>query len=62
MLLQDTPLHEYLYQGSVVLSQKLNERRAQVEAERTASCTFAPHLVSQQIVKEGRVMKVRQRR
>lgn len=40
------------------MQQKLEEKKAEVELERTQACTFAPKLVSQQIVKEGRVMKV----
>lgn len=56
--LQDTPAYEVLYQENSVISQKLSEKRAQREAERIKQCTFTPQLVSQQLVKEGRVMKV----
>lgn len=56
--LQDVPLHELLYAESAQLSQKLDERRARAAAEMAHSCTFAPVLVSQQLVKHGRVMQV----
>jgi hypothetical protein len=55
---QDKPAYQVLYQEDSVLKGKLNERRAQQEAEMSKQCTFAPTLVSQQLVKEGRVMKV----
>lgn len=58
-VLQDTPAYEVLYQESSIINQKLTEKRAEREAERNKQCTFAPTLVSQQLVKEGRVMKVR---
>jgi hypothetical protein len=58
---QDTPAYEVLYQEDGVLRGKLTERRAQQEAEMTKKCTFTPTLVSQQLVKEGRVMKVWQK-
>lgn len=58
---QDTPAYEVLYQEDSVLRGKLTERRAQQEAEMSKKCTFTPTLVSQQLVKEGRVMKVRDR-
>jgi hypothetical protein len=57
-LLQDTPVYESLYQESSIINQKLTEKRAVQEAERSKQCTFAPTLVSHQLVKEGRVMKV----
>lgn len=56
--LQDTPAFEVLYQENSILNQKLTEKRAAREAETSKQCTFTPHLVSQQLVKEGRVMKV----
>jgi hypothetical protein len=55
---QDTPAYEVLYQENSIINQKLVEKRAQQEAERSKQCTFTPHLVSAQLVKEGRVMKV----
>jgi hypothetical protein len=56
--LQDTPAYEVLYQENSIQNQKLVEKRAQQEAERSKQCTFTPRLVSAQLVKEGRVMKV----
>lgn len=57
-VVQDTPLYEFLYQESTVLNQKKSERRARAVAEEASACTFAPRLVSQQLVREGRVMRV----
>lgn len=57
--LQDTPLYEVLYQEGSALNQRKNERRVRAEAEMLSTCTFAPKLTSQQLVKSGRVMQVR---
>lgn len=55
---QDTPAYEVLYKEDSIIRGKLSEKRAQQEAEINKDCTFAPQLVSQQLVKEGRVMRV----
>eukprot|EP00879_Flechtneria_rotunda_P016181 GHRR01016925.1.p1 GENE.GHRR01016925.1~~GHRR01016925.1.p1 ORF type:complete len:770 (+),score=302.29 GHRR01016925.1:355-2664(+) len=54
---KETPVFNVLYQESSLLSQRLDEKRAQVEAAQSKVCTFAPKLVSQQLVKEGRAMR-----
>lgn len=54
---KDTPAYEVLYQENSIIQGKLTERRAQQEVELSKKCTFAPQLVSQQLVKEGRVMR-----
>jgi hypothetical protein len=59
LLLQDTPLYEVLYQESTALNQRKKELRVRAEAEMLSTCTFAPKLTSQQLVKSGRVMQVR---
>jgi hypothetical protein len=59
LLLQDTPLYEVLYQQSTALNQRKKEMRVRAEAEMLSTCTFAPKLTSQQLVKSGRVMQVR---
>jgi hypothetical protein len=59
LLLQDTPLYEVLYQESTALNQRKKEMRVRAEAEMLSTCTFAPKLTSQQLVKSGRVMQVR---
>ncbi|WIA42412.1 hypothetical protein OEZ86_008411 [Tetradesmus obliquus] len=54
---KDTPLYEVLYQEGSALNQRKNERRVRAEAEMLSTCTFAPKLTSQQLVKSGRVMQ-----
>ncbi|KAF8057295.1 hypothetical protein HT031_006103 [Scenedesmus sp. PABB004] len=54
---KDTPLFEALYAEGGAIRAKLSEKRAAAEAQATSSCTFAPRLVSHQMVKEGRVMR-----
>lgn len=57
-VLQDVPAYEALYAESSAIREKLSEKRAEAEAAAAKELTFAPKLLSKQLVKEGRVMKV----
>jgi hypothetical protein len=61
LVVQDKPYFESLYEEGSAISQKLHKKREEAEAQRVSACTFAPRLVSKQLVKEGTVMKVRLR-
>ncbi|GBF97125.1 hypothetical protein Rsub_10136 [Raphidocelis subcapitata] len=54
---KDTPLHELLHREATSLSAKKAALRAAAQDAQLRECTFAPRLVSEQLVPEGRVMK-----
>lgn len=55
---QDVPLHEVLHREATTISAKKAAMRAAALDAELAECTFAPRLVADQIVPEGRVMRV----
>ncbi|KAI8463811.1 MAG: hypothetical protein J3K34DRAFT_135272 [Monoraphidium minutum] len=55
---KDTPAHEILHREATHISAKKAALRAAAQDAALRECTFAPRLVSEQLVPKGRVMKV----
>jgi len=52
-------VHEFLHREASTIAIKKAAMRAVMEGKTMKECTFAPKLVAEQIVAQGRVMKVR---
>ena len=56
--LQDIPVYQVLHQEASIISAKLDEKRKQATESEIKMCTFQPKLVSEPLVKEGKIRKV----
>jgi hypothetical protein len=51
-------VYEVLHQEASIISAKLDEKRRQATESEIKLCTFQPKLVSEPLVKEGKIKKV----